>query len=240
MGCSDASTSPPHPEPASHHSCELALFAAGVAHELGNPLAGISACLARIRARPEDVDRTREYVSAMQDSVAHMEQVVADLANCVHAMADHQRAVLRLDDPVSEALSVVTAEAAERRIELRHLTDADAVVRGNPTQLRQVVLNLVRNALDATAAGGGIMVIVARKGDVAQLRVSDSGAGVQSTDLPHIFDPFFTTKQIGRGTGLGLTVVTRVVAEHGGTLDFQSEPGQGCTVVVSLPAAPEV
>jgi signal transduction histidine kinase len=113
-------------------------------------------------------------------------------------------------------------------------------VRGYSGQLQQVFMNLLTNAAQALAdkpSGGTIRIRTERRGDVVVIVVSDDGPGIPPDVLPRIFDPFFTTKEVGRGTGQGLTLSRTIVVErHGGSLTFDSRPGEGTTFIVRLPA----
>jgi two-component system nitrogen regulation sensor histidine kinase NtrY len=102
-------------------------------------------------------------------------------------------------------------------------------------QVLQVLLNLVRNALDAMPSGGTLRLAARRAGAGVAFAVSDTGPGVPPADLPRVFEPYFTTKE--GGTGLGLAIARRIAEEHGGSLEVESEPGRGATFTLTLPAA---
>ena len=105
----------------------------------------------------------------------------------------------------------------------------------DPDQMRQVVLNLVTNAMHATPRGGALTVACEREGDQVMVRVVDTGSGMPEEILPYIFEPFFTTKPIGQGTGLGLSISRGIVEEHGGRIEVQSQEGKGSAFTVWLP-----
>ena len=109
------------------------------------------------------------------------------------------------------------------------------LVRGESTELEQVFINLVLNAMDATPKGGTISLRTTRSGDNVVVRVTDSGSGIEPRNLQKIFDPFFTTKDVGVGTGLGLSITYRIIEEHGGSIHVESTPGEGTTFIVTLP-----
>jgi two-component system NtrC family sensor kinase len=114
---------------------------------------------------------------------------------------------------------------------------------GNFTQLQQVVINLLSNALDAIPAGGTIAVSTQSSGEfpsTVALEVTDTGTGIPAEHLSKVFDPFFTTKPPGKGTGLGLSVCLGIVQDHHGTITVDSRPGRGSTFIVILPAMPRV
>jgi signal transduction histidine kinase len=122
------------------------------------------------------------------------------------------------------------------RIERRFGTDGHLV--GSPSQLNQVLLNLITNAAQAIGPGGGT-VTLATGGDERELilEVIDTGAGIPPEVLPRVFDPFFTTKGVGQGTGLGLSICYKIIAQHGGRIDVASRPGLGTTFGIRLPRA---
>jgi signal transduction histidine kinase len=109
-------------------------------------------------------------------------------------------------------------------------------VHADPDQMSQVFLNLLINAVHAMPDGGALRISLERADGHAQAVIADTGHGIPKEDLPKIFQPFFTTKEAGKGTGLGLTVVHNIVEEHGGTITVESEPGQGATFTITLPA----
>ena len=116
-------------------------------------------------------------------------------------------------------------------------------IMGNFTQLQQVVINLLSNALDATPPGGTIAVSTRSQGEppsTVALEVTDTGTGISAEHLSKVFDPFFTTKPPGKGTGLGLSVCLGIVQDHQGTITVDSQDGRGCTFTVILPVIPRV
>ena len=110
-------------------------------------------------------------------------------------------------------------------------------VYADPDQMSQVFLNLFINALHAMPDGGTLRISLERVNGHVQAVIADTGHGISKEDLPKIFHPFFTTKDVGKGTGLGLTVVHNMVQEHGGSITVESEPGQGTTFTITLPAS---
>jgi two-component system sensor histidine kinase HydH len=127
-------------------------------------------------------------------------------------------------------------QAHDKEIEIVFTSGADACVDAESLRLRQVVMNLVLNAIEATPAGGSIVVACERRDrDRVELSVRDSGRGIAADDLPRIFEPFFTTRK--HGTGLGLAITRQIVESCGGSIRVESAPGAGATFVIELPAA---
>jgi two-component system NtrC family sensor kinase len=144
-------------------------------------------------------------------------------------------ALMPLVADVAEMLRHV-GRFAGRSIEID--TDQDALVMANPQEIKQVVLNLLVNALDSIAENGHVRVAARRSGGEAVLTFTDDGCGMTDEVLEHLFEPFFTRRKSGQGTGLGLSIVHRIVADHGGRIAASSAgPGQGATFRVTLPLA---
>jgi signal transduction histidine kinase len=137
---------------------------------------------------------------------------------------------------VSETVQVFRQDPARADVDVVTILPptGSVVISADPAKLRQVVWNLVRNAADAAGAGEGHVVVSATAlDDAVEITVTDDGPGIGADALPRIFDPFFTTKK--KGTGLGLATCQSVIAEHGGTIEAESEPGKGTRFVVRLP-----
>ncbi len=207
------------------------LLAAGIAHEVGNPLAGISSLIQMIRRR--DPDR---YVD---DKLALAESQLGRIGRTIRDLIDYSRPAstlrsrVRPSEVVDEALGI--AKYYQRTKERAITTDVPPDLppfRGVRDHLTQVVLNLVLNAIDATGKGGRIHLEVRREGDAVVLSVEDDGRGISPGDRSRLFQPYFTTKP--QGTGLGLFVSRQIVEEMGGRLTFRSEPGRGTTFLVHL------
>lgn len=218
----------------------IGTLAAGVAHEINNPLEAISVRTEGMRRRAES-DDLRQGLDLIAGEVRRCREITSRLL----AFARQRRSAR--GEPAGERvdLGALVRETAGllhlrtgARPDLRlELPPSGPFVAGDSTALRQVILNLLLNAADATEQGGEICVRASNSGGEVQLEVRDTGGGIDPADLPHLFDPFYTTKQ-GHGTGLGLSVSHGIVLDHGGTITIQSEGvGRGAAVLVTLPAA---
>jgi signal transduction histidine kinase len=138
---------------------------------------------------------------------------------------------------LEERRTVFQSEAAARQIHFDLSLDCEATVNLDLDQMQQVLLNLVRNAVEATPAGGRIKLSCYREGHNAVMAVSDTGDGITEQDLPRIFDLYFTTKL--EGTGMGLSLANQIVQAHGGVIEVESEDGKGSVFRVVLPLAAE-
>ena len=211
---------------------ELASSARSFAHEVRNPLAAIGAA-AQVIARPDaDTSQRLRLAKAIEGESARITGLVAEYVERRQAPAV-QRAV---DVPalLSEVVEVnLLASPARQRITIECTPDLPPV-RADGGRLKQVVLNLVLNAVKATDDGGVIMLMANADAGGVALRVSDTGCGIHAADLPRIFDESFSTR---RGGGLGLPIARRIVEAHGGAIRVESTAGRGTTFTVWLPSA---
>jgi two-component system, NtrC family, sensor histidine kinase PilS len=211
-------------------------IAAGLAHEIRNPLASISGSIELLRASPLNPD-DRRLMDIVLREVDRLNALCTDLLDYARP---RERLVLRVDVAalVDETLRVFAADRTLPGVTAK-VTGAPAAagveVEADPAQLRQVLWNLLRNAAEAMPEGGEVGVSVTVDGGGVELSVSDSGQGIAPEDQERIFEPFYTTKE--RGSGLGLATVHRIVHEHGGQVSIQSAPGKGTRVTVRLPLA---
>jgi signal transduction histidine kinase len=208
---------------------------AGIAHEVRNPLGGIELFAGILREELHDDPEKLLHVKKIEREVGHLKIVVNDFLE----YARRPRPELRPTplQPLCEELIDVCAADAERAQVTLAITPppADLVALADASQLRRALLNLVRNAIQATPAGGRVELTARADGEFVRLSISDTGKGIPEAEREKIFQPFFTTKE--KGTGLGLAFVREIVADHGGMLDIDSAVGRGTTFVVSLPRA---
>jgi len=213
------------------------MMAAGIAHEINNPISGLQNCLRRIQARPEDVRQIEEYTRLMLQATEHMEKVVRGLLDFSRSTPQQMR-VVDVRRIVTTAVRLSTFRLQKNGIDVQQASPAEPLwVRGDEAQLVQVVVNVVLNAIDGMPGGGVLRIALQRENDHVTVRVRDSGVGIAAEHLPHVFEPFFTTKGAGRGTGLGLAVTQRIVLDHKGHIAIASSPGEGTEVRIDLPAS---
>ncbi len=210
-------------------------LAAGLAHEIRNPLASLAGAVELLSADLPEADPTSRRLSEIvRRETARLNRLVGDFlayAKPAPIAGESVKLSSLIDDVVALAEQ---GELGDARI--RVATDPDLVVVGSCDALRQVLWNLLRNAAEASDPGGEVSVRARALDDGAEIRVEDQGCGIDPGSLERIFEPFFTTKS--RGSGLGLATVHRIVESHGGRLSVHSEPGRGTTVVVTLPVPP--
>lgn len=234
-----------------HRLQSIGTLAGGIAHEFNNVLLPLLLY----------TDLALEDLPADSAARPHLERVMR-LANRAKGLSeqiltfgrqteDTHQTELDMSPTVAEAMSMVRA-LVPANIDIRTSLDGKAgVVRGDPNEIQQLVVNLCSNAYQALARGGGVITVsVARAtvslefakehprlhaGDYVRLRVSDTGEGMDAATLERIFDPFYTTREVGKGTGLGLSVVHGIVVKHEGDIVISSKPGEGTTVDVYFP-----
>ncbi len=209
-------------------------FAAGVAHEIGNPVTGI-ACLAQnVRDESEDHD-TKTAVNQILDQTRRIGNIVKSLVGFSHGgQLDTEYAGLDLSACIKEAIELV--KLAERAKQLGFDVRCDPLLRvwGDRQRLLQVFVNVLSNACDASKPEDTIKIVVEKNGTMVDILVEDRGSGIEEQDLERVFDPFFTTKEPGVGTGLGLALCYNIVREHRGQISIDSTAARGTSVHIKL------
>ena len=213
----------------------LGRMIAGVAHELNNPIHFLRGNLVLLRRHISSVGSTAPLMADIDESVERLTAVTRQLLLFGRKQSGDVNAAVKLADVVPLAVKMVAPQTPKG---VRIVQEIDGeVVRANPQDLFQVILNIVHNALQAVdPQHGEVRIAASQNGDRVELSIIDNGCGITKENLSRIFDPFFTTKPPGSGTGLGLSIVQELVAAQHGTVRVESEPGRGTTVAVSLPA----
>ena len=221
----------------------IGTLAAGVAHEIGTPLNVISGN-AELIVRTRNEGEIRSMASTIRDQTDKISAIIRHLLD-FGRRAGVKKATLDLGELARSAATLLTPIARKRDIVLVvEPGDAPVEVRGNLSELEQVVSNLVLNAIQAMDHGKiTLRVGVTSRPDAetdtfGAIIVEDEGPGIGADVLPHIFEPFFTTKGVGEGTGLGLSVSYGIVRDHGGSIEVESTRGRGARFTVLLPRAP--
>lgn len=221
----------------------LGMLAAGVAHEINNPMSfvtsNVHSVLRDLRDEQNLSEVMKEYVDdvlpATLDGIKRVNAIVADLRRFARGDPEAHTGY-DFDAEVETALRIAHGKLGHVRVE-KDLGGVGTVV-GRPRQLVQVLVNLLVNAGQATASGGVVRVTTRREDAHMHVAVRDTGMGMSEETKRHLFEPFFTTKPSGEGTGLGLSVVHGIVRSLGGRIEVESEPGQGTCFSVRLPLVP--
>jgi signal transduction histidine kinase len=208
------------------------LLAAGIAHEVGNPLTSISS-LVQILQRHDADPGTREKLALVNGQLQRIQTTLRELVNFSRP-ASNERSRVAIADVLNEALNIAKyyMRTKGRTIEVS-VPDGLPALHGVRDQLVQIFLNLVLNAVDATAKGGHITLAAHVRDGWLEVAVTDDGCGVTPANADRLFQPYFTTKK--HGTGLGLFVTRKLVANHGGRVEFESRPAAGTVFRVLLP-----
>jgi two-component system, NtrC family, sensor kinase len=208
------------------------LLAAGIAHEVGNPLTSISSLVQMLQRRENDL-YTQDKLALVSGQLLRIRTTLRELIEFSRP-ASNQRSRVLLGDVVEEALNIAKYYKRTRgRIASPALPHDLPPLYGVRDQLVQVFLNLVLNAIDATRRDGRIELSVSRIPSGVEVTVRDDGSGITTENAERLFQPYFTTKK--HGTGLGLFVTRKLVTDHGGRVTFDSQPGLGTTFRVCLP-----
>lgn len=221
-------------------------LAAGVVHEINNPLATIAACAEALESRADEgafgsskeTEDLRDYLRLIRDEAFRCKSITNGLLDFSRTRAGQQMPV-DLSQVIQSAAHLLSHQSRGQSIEI-HVEAAKDItpISGDEGQLQQAVIALSTNAIDAMPDGGQLTLRTRNEDGKVLVEVSDTGVGISPEHLTKIFDPFFTTKEIGHGTGLGLAVCYGIVTEHGGRLDVQSTIGAGTTFTISIPSAP--
>lgn len=219
------------------HSEKLAgigSFAAGIAHDMNNPLQLILG-LAENLADETDLDAVHAQAQDIIEAVKRTSAICRDLTSYSRRASWRQDGLIGVNGKLDEALKIARYAVALQDIEVRKRYQPDVVVKGNPDELLHVFVNLITNAVQAMEHQGTLTLETSFADGATVVRVSDTGCGIAPELLGRIFEPFFTTKPPGKGTGLGLYNIKSVIHHMNGTIDVESQIGRGSTFTLTFP-----
>jgi len=220
-------------------------LAAGVVHEINNPLATIAACAEALEARVQEgvfdeteaVDDLNEYLGLIKSEAFRCKSITNGLLDFSRMRAIDRRH-LDVAETLQSSANLLSHQKRGGGIDIAvDINESLQLVNADGGQLQQAVIALGTNAIDAMPAGGKLTLRAFNQANSVVIEIDDSGVGIGADDLSKVFEPFFTTKEVGRGTGLGLAVCYGIVTDHGGRLSVRSNPGVGTTFSILLPAA---
>jgi signal transduction histidine kinase len=214
----------------------IGTLAAGVAHEVNNPLASISS-LAQLAQTKQNLDaETRETLRLINTQIARITQVTRDMLDFARVRPAAQM-LIDINEILEASLRLASFDKSFQKLRLqKNLAENLPLTVVDADQIQQVFLNLLLNARDAMPDGGEIFVVSKLVENEIVIEITDTGTGIPPENAKHVFDPFFTTKPAGKGTGLGLAVCYGIVTAHGGKIQVQPNDKRGTKFIVSFPA----
>lgn len=222
----------------------LGTMAAGVAHEINNPLAIILGFTEMLLEKVSPDSEVNEILKTIEKQGLNAQRIVSNLLSFAR-FSEPKEEEVDIKENIETILTVEGNTLALYKIFVeRDMVEPLPKVKGDPGELQQVLFNVISNAVSAMKEGGGLLKIVTRAVDNernVEIRISDTGSGIKKENRAKIFDPFFTTKKVGEGTGLGLAISYALISKHGGTITFETKTEEesketGTTFIVTLPA----
>ncbi len=246
----------------SEQLASVGFLAAGVAHEINNPLASIAWSAEALESRlhevlhadghdqpatngfagmdPGELNVLRKYLKRIQDEAFRCKGITERLLDFSRLGESQRRQQCDINELVGDVIALVEHLAPYRSKTIKFTQQPGLEAWVSPTEFKQVVLNLLTNALDSTDDNGVVTLSLSSRGDMVHLTVEDNGCGMTEEVLRHLYEPFFTRRRDGKGTGLGLSITYRIVQDHGGQIVAASDgPGHGSRFLITLPQVPD-
>jgi len=214
-------------------------MAAGIAHEINNPLTGLLTFEHLLQDEEDLSPKGKDYLDIMCKETTRMREIIGGLLDFAHESSPEMKR-LDINQLIRQGLKLLRSHKGFENIAIEErLAKNLPAVQGDTNQCQQVLVNLLLNACEAMPKGGTLSISTAAEDGKVLIAISDTGCGIEDDHLELIFDPFFTTKPVGKGTGLGLSVSYGIVRQHDGTMEVLSKKGEGTTFTITLPAASE-
>jgi PAS domain S-box-containing protein len=215
----------------------IGTLSGSIAHEFNNPLCGVTNVLNRLERKTPDEDIDKSLIQMAQTECERMKKLILDLQS-FNRPSNNQKSDFDLHKSIDDLLYFFRNELHENKVKvIKNYSLKMIAINGVKDQIKQVLLNLIKNSLDAMGTEGGVITISTEQNDLHfNISISDSGIGINPSHMEHLFEPFFTTKPEVKGTGLGLSVAHGIIKGHNGTMDVTSVQGQGTTFIITLPS----
>ncbi len=212
----------------------IGILASGIAHELNNPLYGILG-LAEAIVDEDNVDTIKEFANDIIEYSKEAADIVKDLAGYTYTSRMETASTVNINTSIQNAIKMIGRLGKFEGIEVEENYGEILEINASGSEIQQVFVNLLTNAIDSISDGGKLSISTNMMGDFVEAKVQDNGSGIPENLRAHIFEPFFTTKQVGEGTGLGLYICYRIINKYKGTIDFESSPDKGTTFIIKFP-----
>ncbi len=220
-------------------------LAAGVVHEINNPLATIAACAESLEQRVEEgafadceaIDDLEEYLGLIKSEAFRCKSITTGLLDFSRVRTG-ERNLIDIGEILRSSANLLSHQKRGDNIKIElEIPDVLPQIKADGGQMQQAVIALATNAIDAMPDGGTLTLAASSRGNRVSIEVRDTGVGIPTDDMSKIFEPFFTTKEIGKGTGLGLAVCYGIITDHGGRMNVRSNLGKGTTFTIVLPGS---
>ena len=214
----------------------LGVMAGGIAHELRNPLAVSSSAAQFLSEENITPEFQKECAQKILTGIQRASVIIENMLRFARPVTPNSTELVDLASVIKDVVALISNEAALKKVEIGvEIAPTPLVIRGVPTMLQQLLMNLILNAFKAMPHGGKLAIAAGPAGDCAMIRVADNGCGIPRDALDKIFDPFYTTSPPGEGTGLGLSVCYSIVKQHGAVIEVESTEGSGTAFTVRFP-----
>ena len=213
----------------------IGILASGIAHEINNPLCGIRG-MAEIILEEENMETIKEHTDNIIKYSDVAAEIVKELTGYVRTAEASDFESVNVNEKLNDAIKISKHSTRFEDVEI--ITDYQTIplIRANSDEIQQVFVNLINNAVQAMNRKGRLVLSTMTSGDYVEIKVMDNGPGIPKGHINKIFDPFFTTKEVGKGKGLGLNIVYRIVTKYYGSIEAESEEGKGTTFTLRFPA----
>ena len=217
----------------------LGTLAAGIAHEMNNPLYSIMGFTEAIKDET-DPEKIHRFADKVLDRARRMASIILNLTGYSRSNGKDALQEVSINEQIDSAIEMALLASLSDDIELEKHYGALPALNAKPEEIQQVALNIIRNSVQAMNGKGKIRIGTEHRDGNIVIRIQDNGPGIPKDFVTKIFDPFFTTKAQGEGTGLGLNLVHRIVQSYGGEIRVDSEPGMGACFIITFPCTETV